>query len=85
MKAKILVVEDDVRLRNVLLEALSLEGHDLDSAKSAEEAIEKVEKQKFDVVLTDVNLPGKSGLDLLPVCRQHMPDCYLMVMTGYKP
>jgi DNA-binding NtrC family response regulator len=84
MKAKILVVEDDVRLRSVLLEALSLEGHDLESAKSAEEAIGHLEAGlKFDVVLTDVNLPGKSGLDLLPVCLQHNPESYLIVMTGY--
>jgi DNA-binding NtrC family response regulator len=84
MKAKILVVEDDVRLRNVLLEALSLEGHQLESAKSAEEAIAHLENgEKFDVVLTDVNLPGKSGLDLLPICQQHNPESYLIVMTGY--
>ena len=83
MKAKILVVEDDARLRSVLLEALSLEGHDLESAKSAEEAITHLEREKFDVVLTDVNLPGKSGLELLPICLQHNPGSYLIVMTGY--
>lgn len=83
MKAKILVVEDDPRLRTVLLEALSLEGHHLESAESAEKAIEKIEKEKFDVLLTDVNLPGKSGLDLLPVCLQHNPETYMLVMTGY--
>lgn len=83
MKAKILVVEDDALLRTLLLEVLSLEGHQLESAESAEEAIKKIEKEKFDVLLTDVNLPGKSGLELLPICLQHNPNTYLLVMTGF--
>lgn len=83
MKAKILVVEDDVRLRNVLLEVLKLEGHSVESAESAEKAIEILEKEKFDVMLTDVNLPGKSGLELLPICLQFNPNTYLLVMTGF--
>ncbi|MEP6904165.1 MAG: sigma 54-interacting transcriptional regulator, partial [Actinomycetota bacterium] len=83
MKAKILVVEDDALLRTLLLEVLSLEGHQLESAESAEEAIKKLEKEKFDVLLTDVNLPGKSGLELLPICLQYNPKTYLLVMTGF--
>ncbi len=83
MKAKILVVEDDARLRMLLLEALSLEGHQLESADSAEEAVRYLEKEKYDVLLTDVNLPGKSGLELLPICLHYNPNTYLMVMTGY--
>jgi DNA-binding NtrC family response regulator len=83
MKTKILVIEDDLRLRPVLLEALGLEGHHVTAVGSAEEAIEKLEAEKFDIVLTDVNLTGKSGLDLLPICLQYNPDTYLLVMTGY--
>jgi len=83
MKGKILVVEDDARLRPVILEALSIEGHQLESAESAEEAIKYLEKEKFDILLTDVNLPGKSGLELLPICLQYNPNTYLIVMTGY--
>jgi DNA-binding NtrC family response regulator len=83
MKAKILVVEDDALLRALLLEVLSLEGHQLESAESAEEAIKLLEREKFDVLLTDVNLPGKSGLELLPICLQNNPKTYLIVMTGY--
>lgn len=83
MKAKILVVEDDALLRTLLLEVLSLEGHHLESAESAEDAIKLIEKEKFDVLLTDVMLPGRSGLDLLPICLQHNPNTYLLVMTGF--
>lgn len=83
MKAKILIVEDDARLRNLLLEAATLEGHQTEAVESAEAAIKRFEDEKFDILLTDVNLPGKSGLDLLPVCRQHNPEVYMLVMTGY--
>jgi DNA-binding NtrC family response regulator len=83
MKARILVVEDDARLRSLLLEALSTEGYQLESAESAEEAVKHFKNGEFDVLLTDVNLPGKSGLELLPICLRYNPKTYLMVMTGY--
>lgn len=83
MKTKVLVVEDDAALRNVLLDSIAPEGHIIEGVESAEEAIKRFEKEKYDVVLTDVNLPGKSGLDLLPICRQYNPNVYVLVMTGY--
>ena len=83
MKAKILVVEDDTRLRNLLVEALGQEGHEMSSAGSAEVAIELLRQQAFEVLLTDVNLPQKSGLELLPICLQYHPNTYMIVMTGY--
>ena len=83
MKAKILVVEDDLRLRPVLLEAISFEGHQAQGVGSVEDAVEKLNEEKFDIVLTDINLSGKSGLDLVPICLQHNPDVYILVMTGF--
>lgn len=84
MKSQILVIEDDLSLQNVLLESINSEGHTAVGVKSAEDAIELFEKgEKFDVILTDVNLPGQSGLDILPICIQHNPDAFLLVMTGY--
>ncbi len=83
MKPKILVVEDDTRLRNLLVEALGQEGHEMSSAPSAEDALELLKETQFDVLLTDVNLPKMSGLDLLPLCLQSNPNIYMIVMTGY--
>ncbi len=83
MNVKILVVEDDVSLQRILLEAIGYEGHKTQGAESLEEALEMLEKEKFDILLTDVKLNGKSGLDLLPVCLQHNPDCFILVMTGH--
>jgi DNA-binding NtrC family response regulator len=83
MKAKILVVEDDLSLQKLLLEAISSEGHTAQGASSVQEALEFLENEKFDVLLTDVQLKGSSGLDLLPVCLQANPDCFMLVMTGH--
>lgn len=83
MKAKILVVEDDLRLRPVLLESISLEGHHVEAVGSFDEAVEKIEKENYDIVLTDINLAGKNGLDLVPLCVQYNPDVYILVMTGF--
>lgn len=83
IKANILVVEDDKLLRNLLLESISLEGHDVRAAKSAEEAIGILDAEEVDIFLTDVRLPGKSGLELLLHAKQRNPDLYALVMTGF--
>ncbi len=83
MKLSILIVEDEAPLRNTLLEAISLEGHIAEGVGSAEEAIDRLKGKDFDILLTDINLPGKSGLELLPVCRQINPQIYMLVVTAY--
>lgn len=83
MKAKILVVEDEARLRKLLLESIVLEGHSVTGAETAEFAIKLLENERFDILLTDVNLPAKSGLDLLPIASQLQPQIYKLVMTGF--
>jgi len=83
MKANILIVEDDPSLRNVLVDSITQEGHKPTAVNSVEKAEACLKNEKFDVVLTDVNLPGKSGLDFVPICLQHNPNMYVYVMTGY--
>ncbi|NNE65141.1 MAG: sigma-54-dependent Fis family transcriptional regulator [Pyrinomonadaceae bacterium] len=84
MKTRILVVEDDESLRSVLLESIEKEGHQGFGAESVEAAEKLLEDSRYDVVLTDINLPGnKNGLDLLPVILAGNPETYIMVMTGY--
>ncbi len=83
MKTKVLVVEDDNRLRRLLVESIELEGYQAKSATSVEEAITRFSDEQFDIVLTDINLPGKSGLELIPVCLLNNPNAYVLVMTGY--
>jgi DNA-binding NtrC family response regulator len=83
MDIKILFVEDDERLRDVLLEAATMEEFDVRGASSAEAAVELLKKEPFDVMVTDVALPGMSGLDLLRHCQRLRPDILSIVITAH--
>jgi DNA-binding NtrC family response regulator len=83
MGIKILFVEDDERLRDVLLEAATMEEYDARGASSAEAAVELLRDEPFDVMVTDVTLPGMSGLDLLRQCQRLRPNILPIVITAY--
>ncbi|HEV3470990.1 MAG TPA: sigma-54 dependent transcriptional regulator [Pyrinomonadaceae bacterium] len=83
MNVKILIVEDDERLREVLLEAAAMEGYEAQAVSSAEAAVELLRREPFDILVTDVALPGMSGLDLLRHCPQLRPGILPIVITAY--
>ena len=83
MNAKVLIVEDDISVGTLLSDTVSGAGHTVLLVESAELALNALEEGCFDIIVTDVNLPGQSGLDLLTACRQVCPEAYLLVMTGY--
>lgn len=82
MNVKILIIEDDERLRDVLLEAAAMEGYDAQGVSTAEAAIERLKRDSFDVVVTDVTLPGMSGLDFLQHCQRLRPGILSIVITA---
>ena len=79
--AEILVVDDDDIIRDTLCELLS-QDHACQTAATAEEALTKLESQLFDVVLTDVSMPGLSGLELLNRVVQLYPDTPVIIISG---
>lgn len=79
--AEILVVDDDCIIRETLCELLSLD-HVCQAADTAEQALTKLEAQSFDVVLTDVSMPGLSGLDLLNRVVQLYPGTPVIIISG---
>jgi two-component system, NtrC family, response regulator PilR len=79
--AEILVVDDDDIIRETLCELLS-EHHACQTAKTAEEALARLESQAFDVVLTDISMPGLSGLDLLNRVVQLYPATPVIIVSG---
>lgn len=83
MKLKVLVVEDDDHLRDVLLQAATLEGYIASAVPSAEAGLERVEQEPFDILVTDVNLPGMSGLDFLQLAINQQKDMVAVVMTAF--
>jgi CheY-like chemotaxis protein len=81
---EVLVVDDEVVVLTVLREALRRGGYRVTTAASAEEAIDLMQRRRFDLVLTDKNLPGASGLDVLRAARTLSPSPAIVLITGYS-
>lgn len=79
--AAILVVDDDEMIRDMLYDLFE-ETHRCHLAETAERALSYLETEHYDVILTDISMPGLSGLELLGYVRQHMPDTPVIVITG---
>ncbi len=79
---KVLVVEDNFLLREIVGEIISFLGHEVCLVRSSEEAREILEKEKFDFLLTDFNLPGENGLQLAIFVRDNFPGMPIIMMTG---
>jgi two-component system, NtrC family, response regulator PilR len=79
--ADILVVDDDEVIRETLCELLSGQ-HACQTADTAEEALAKLGAQSFDVVLTDISMPGLSGMELLNRLRRLYPDTPVIIISG---
>jgi two-component system NtrC family response regulator len=80
---KILVVEDDENLRRATQLHLSKSGYETTVAVDAPEALDVLHKSPQDLVLTDLNLPGLSGLDLLKKIRSDYPDTTVVLITAF--
>jgi DNA-binding NtrC family response regulator len=78
---KILVVDDDDTIRDTLYELLS-EEYLCQTAETAEKAFARLEADAYDVVLTDISMPGLSGLELLGHIRQMFPNTPVIMISG---
>ena len=79
--ASLLVVDDDQTIRDMFYE-LFAEEHLCHTAETAEQALQWLETGLYDVVLTDISMPGMSGLELIAHVRQRQPDTPIIVITG---
>ena len=83
MTASILVVDDEPAIQDVLSWSLAAEGYRVATAGSGEEALTRVEEQDFDVIVTDIVMPGLDGLEVLERSRVLNPRAAVIVMTAY--
>ncbi|MBI5446733.1 MAG: sigma-54-dependent Fis family transcriptional regulator [Deltaproteobacteria bacterium] len=81
--AKILVVDDDASLRRILEYNLSQEGYAVATAGSGEEALALLDRGRFDLVVTDIQMPGMDGMDLLRRIKAGSPDTQVVVITAF--
>jgi signal transduction histidine kinase len=82
-KSKILVVDDEPAVLTTVTAILGQEGYDVDAAVDGESAVRAIRERHYDLVLTDLKLPGVDGLGVLAEVQKQSPDTVTVMMTGY--
>ncbi len=83
-QVKTLLVDDDEFIRNSLELAFKTKGCPLQVAQSAEEGLKAIKEQPFDIIISDLRLPGMSGLDFLKLTTVTHPDAIRFLITAYR-
>jgi DNA-binding NtrC family response regulator len=81
---RILIVEDEAPMCELLMSFFAEKGYKVESAQDGEEAIARLEEQDYALVITDIKLPGMSGLELLARMRMDWPDSVVIIMTAFS-
>jgi len=79
----ILVVDDEQSMRDFLHILLKKEGYQVQTAKNADLALEELEKQQYHLVISDIRMPGRSGLDLLNEIKEKDPELPVVMITAF--
>jgi CheY-like chemotaxis protein len=80
--ASILLVEDDIQLRSMLKIVLDRAGHEVQEAGNGKEALELYTKSPADLIVTDLVMPDKEGLETIMEFRRSYPDVKIIAMSG---
>jgi two-component system response regulator PilR (NtrC family) len=84
VKIRILVVDDELSMREFLSILLEREGYEVSVAGSADAALRMMESALFDMVLSDVNMPGLSGIELLARIKEKSPETAVLMLTAFS-
>ena len=79
----IFVVDDDRIILDSLCEFLRMEGYRVDGATGADAALRALSREPYNLVITDVNMPGADGFELLRTIKQRFPELVVIIITGY--
>jgi putative two-component system response regulator len=80
--SRILVIDDEAVIRMLVMEILETAGHEITGADSAERALALLEETQFDLVVSDIIMPGLSGLELLGLVQEHHASVPVVLVTG---
>ncbi|HWK89520.1 MAG TPA: sigma-54 dependent transcriptional regulator [Longimicrobium sp.] len=81
--ARVLVVEDQALVRDLVVQVLREEGHAVDAVETGEDALRRLERELYDVALLDLALPGIGGMEVLSAARTLQTDAQFVMMTGH--
>ncbi len=81
--ARVLVVDDDPAIRQTLADVLSYDDHVVEVARDGLEAQRLIQQVEFDIVLCDLRMPGKDGMELLEWAKQVRPDLQFIILSGH--
>uniref|UniRef100_UPI0001BE6364 Response regulator n=1 Tax=Thermotoga maritima TaxID=2336 RepID=UPI0001BE6364 len=81
---RILVVDDEPNIRELLKEELQEEGYEIDTAENGEEALKKFFSGNYDLVILDIEMPGISGLEVAGEIRKKKKDAKIILLTAYS-
>ena len=79
----ILIVEDDEAMREFLAQAISRSGYYVEAVPDGTEALRRVEEGNFDLLLTDIRMPGLDGVELARMARRRVPGLGVLLVTAY--
>lgn len=80
---RILIIDDEPRIRDACMLVLSDKGFDVAAAPDGEQGLQMIKEKHYDIVLVDLMMPTISGFDVLSEVRSHHPDTVVIVITGY--
>ena len=80
---KVFVVDDEQVIRDLFTRILTAKGHEVISVDNGKDALQKVVEQSFDIVFTDIVMPGTDGIATFKAFRKLKPDLPVVIMTGF--
>ena len=83
MPERLLIVEDEQTLRESLKRVFMREGYEVDTINNAESALKFLEEKFYDLIISDIILPGINGIEFLRKCKEQNPDQIVIIMTAY--
>jgi putative two-component system response regulator len=82
IRERILVVDDEQQVSDIIAQCLAMEGYSCDTADCAESALELCACKEYSLIVSDIMMPGKSGIELLGIVRQLYPDVAIVMVTA---
>lgn len=83
-RPRILVVDDEAGIRDLLAKTLALAEYEVDLAAGGAEALDRLHRAHYDLVITDLKMPGVDGMTLIRDARRFLPQLPIIIITGYS-